>query len=77
MKALLLCKLWLHQSLSCIEAVCDLTDMAKREHGVFLRPWHLSFHQDAGFRGYADPALGLKLNIIQSDLMSNALTHTQ
>ena len=36
-------------------------DMTKREQPVFLRPWHLSFYKDAGFRGYADPALGLKL----------------
>ena len=31
--------------------------MAVSEGGVFLRPWHLNFYPDAGFRGYADPAL--------------------
>ena len=30
-----------------------LTDMA----GVVLRPWHLSWKADAGFRGYSDPAM--------------------
>lgn len=31
--------------------------MTVSEGGVFLRPWHLNFRPDAGFRGYADPVL--------------------
>lgn len=37
------------------------TDMTHHDALVYLRPYHLAFHSDHGFKGYIDPAWGLAM----------------
>lgn len=36
-------------------------DMLKPGRGILLRPWHLSWYQSAGFRGFVDPVRALQI----------------
>ncbi len=43
-------------------------DMLKPGRGILLRPWHLSWHQSAGFRGFVDPVRALEVVVFPNRL---------